>query len=257
MVIKLNKKIEIVKIEETLKLPEDLQSQVESFWQRQVEKNPHLFNGEVWSVTKFEDLPDKIKISIQKTNYAHYLFDERVGIEGQYACYNLNCSILLETQDGYYIVGEMSETTSYPKGLQITGGTLDQNDITQDGQVDIINNVARELKEELNIDLFDKSVLQEYKMQYIEMPQQRRHAYTPMMKGILSITAKQMEEKYAEYKRSLEQSGEDVEFARLHFIKKENALEILRSLDNPKRPYLEDLIGLDQKSRCHKLDEDR
>lgn len=49
----------------------------------------------------------------------HYLFDERVGIEGQYGCYNLNCGILLETQDGYYIVGEMNETTSYPKGLQI------------------------------------------------------------------------------------------------------------------------------------------
>lgn len=33
------------------------------------------------SVTKFEELPDKIKLSIQKTNYAHYLFDERVGYE--------------------------------------------------------------------------------------------------------------------------------------------------------------------------------
>lgn len=54
--------------------------------------------------------------------------------------------------------------------------------------------VARELKEELNIDLFDKDIVQEYKMQYMEMPQGKRHSYTPMMKGILSITAKQMEE---------------------------------------------------------------
>ena len=249
MVVKINKKIEIVKIEERLKLPENLQNQVENFWKKQVEENPHLFNGEVWSVTRFEELPDRIKISIQKTNYAHYLFDERVGIEGQYACYNLNCGILLETKDGYYIVGEMTETTSYPKGLQISGGNLDQNDIKQDGQVDIINNVAIELKEELNINLFDKSVVQEYKMQYMEMPQGRRHSYAPMMKGILSITAKQIEEQYNEYKRTLEQSGEDVEFEILHFIKKENALEILRSLDNPKRPYLEDLIDLDSKSR--------
>lgn len=69
------------------------------------------------------------------------------------------------------------------------------------------------------------------------------------MIGILSITAKQMEEQYNNYKRLLEQTGQDVEFRKLHFIKKENALEILKSLDNPKRPYLEDLIDLDSKSK--------
>lgn len=247
MVIKINKKIEVVKIEKKLILPDNLQKQIEDFWKKQVEENPHLFNGEIWSVTKFEELPDKIKIHIQQTNYAHYLFDERVGIQGQYGCYNLNCGILLETQDGYYIIGEMNETTSYPKGLQISGGNLDQNDIKQNGQVDIINNVARELKEELNIDLFDKSVVQEYKMQYMEIPQGNRHSYAPMMKGILSITSKQMEKLYNNFKRLLEQTGEDVEFKKLHFIKKENALEILKSLQNPKRPYLEDLIELDSK----------
>lgn len=247
MLIKTNKKIEVEKIEESLQLPEDLKIKIANFWKKQVEENPHLFNGEVWSVTRFEEMPDKIKIGIQKTNYAHYLFDERVGIEGQYACYNLNCGILLETKDGYYIVGEMNETTSYPKGLQISGGNLDQNDIKEDGKVDIINNVARELKEELNIDLFDKTVIQEYKMQYMENPQGRRHSYAPMMKGNLSITAKQMEEQYNQYKKALEQTGDDVEFERLHFIKKENALETLKSLNNPKRPYLEDLIDLDSK----------
>lgn len=248
MVVKINKKIEVEKIKENLQLPENLQNQIEDFWKKQVEENPHLFNGEVWSVTGFEELPDRIKIYIQKTNYSHYLFDERVGIEGKYACYNVWSGILLETKDGYYIVGESNKTTSYPNGLQITGGNLDQNDIKQDGQVDIINNVARELKEELNIDLFDKSVVQEYKMQYMEMPQRRRHSYAPMMKGILTITAKQMEEQYNNYKKMLEQTGEFVEFERLHFIKKENALEILKSLANPKRPYLEDLIDLDSKS---------
>lgn len=247
MVIKINKKIEVIKIEETLKLPKNLRNQIEDFWKKQIAENPHLFNGEVWSVIKFEELPDKIKISIQKTNYAHYLFDERVGIESQYACYNLNCGILLETKDGYYIIGEMAETTSYPKGLQISGGNLDKNDIKQDGQVDIINNVARELKEELDIDLFNKDIVQEYKMQYMEIPQGKRHSYAPMMKGILTITAKQMQEKYSNYKRVLEQNGKDIEFEKLHFIKKESALEILKSLDNPKRPYLEDLLVLDSK----------
>lgn len=249
MIIKVNKKIEVTKMKEKIQLPKELQIKIDNFWKKEVEKNPHLFNGEVWSVTNFEELPDKIKMNIQKTNYAHYLFDERVGIEGKNACFNLSCGIWLETKDGQYIIGEMNETTSYSKGLEISGGSLDQNDIKVDGQVDIINNVARELKEELNVDLFDKTIVEEYRMQYMERPQGRRHSYAPMMKGILSITAKQMEKQYNEYKSELEQNGEDVEFKKLHFIKKENALEILKSLDNPKRPYLEDLIKLDSKSR--------
>lgn len=249
MVIKVNKKIEVTKIEEKLQLPQNLQIQIENFWKKQLIENPHLFNGEIWSVTKFQELPDKIKMSIQKTNYAHYLFDERVGIEGKYACYNLNCGILLETHDGYYIVGEMNETTSYPNGLQISGGNLDQNDIQPDGQVDIVNNIARELKEELGIDLFDKNIVQEYEMRYMETPQGKRHSYAPMMKGILTITAEQMEELYNNYKNELEQNGQEIEFATLHFIKKENAIEELKSLNNPKRPYLEDLISIDSRTR--------
>ena len=245
MVIKINKKIEVIKLEKSMQLPEKLKTKIEKFWEEQVKENPHLFNGEVWNVTKFEELPDKLRLTIQKTNYAHYLYDERVGIEGQYACYNLYCGILLETKDEYYIIGEMDKTTSYPKCLQTSGGNLDQNDIKQDGQVDIINNIVRELKEELNIDLFDKNVVKGYEMQYMEIPEGKRHSYAPMMKGILLITAKQMEEQYKEYKNTLEQNGEDIEFEKLHFIKKENASEILKNLNNPKRPYLEDLINLD------------
>lgn len=45
IVIKINKKIEVIKIEETLKLPENLQNQIEDFWKKQVEENPHLFFG--------------------------------------------------------------------------------------------------------------------------------------------------------------------------------------------------------------------
>ena len=66
MVIKVNKKIEVTKVEEKLQLPQKLQIQIENFWKKQLIENPHLFNGEIWSVTKFQELPDKIKMSIQK-----------------------------------------------------------------------------------------------------------------------------------------------------------------------------------------------
>ena len=245
MEIELHKKLEIIRDSENVVLPKDIMKKIEMFWKKQVEENPHLFNGEVWSVTKFEELEDKFRLTIQKTNYAHYLYDERVGLEGDLACYNLNGGILLETLDKKYIVGEMNETTSYPKGLQIPGGNLDQNDIKKDGSVDLIGNIARELQEELNLNLFDSSIIQSYKMQYMELPEGRRHSYSPKLKGLLKMTSEEMKDYYEKYKEYLEETNQEVEFAKLHFINKENAVTELDSLDNPKRPYLRNLLYMD------------
>ena len=245
MEIELHKKLEIIRDSENVVLPKDIIEKIKIFWQKQVEENPHLFNGEVWSVTKFEELEDKFRLTVQKTNYAHYLYDERVGLEGDLACYNLNGGILLETLDKKYIVGEMNETTSYPKGLQIPGGNLDQNDIKKDGSVDLIGNIARELQEELNLNLFDSSIIQSYKMQYMELPEGRRHSYSPKLKGLLKMTSEEMKDYYEKYKEYLEETNQEVEFAKLHFINKENAVTELDSLDNPKRPYLRNLLYMD------------
>ena len=245
MEIELHKKLEIIRDKKNVELPKDIVEKIKIFWQKQVEENPHLFNGEVWSVTKFEELEDKFRLTVQKTNYAHYLYDERVGLEGDLACYNLNGGILLETLDKKYIIGEMNETTSYPKGLQIPGGNLDQNDIKKDGSVDLIGNIARELQEELNLNLFDSSIIQSYKMQYMELPEGRRHSYSPKLKGLLKMTSEEMKDYFEKYKEYLKETNQEVEFAKLHFINKENAVTELDSLDNPKRPYLRNLLYMD------------
>ena len=250
MVIKLDKELEIIKAEKDIELPQNIAKKIENFWKKQVEENPHLFNGEVWSVTNFEELEDKFRVTVQKTNYAHYLYDERVGLEGNLGCYNLNGGILLETLDKKYIVGEMDKTTSYPKGLQIPGGNLDQNDIKENGTVDLIGNIARELKEELNLDLFDRSIIQSYKMQYMELPEGRRHSYSPKLKGFLKMTSEEMKEYYEKYKLYLKETNQEVEFTKLHFIDKENVIAELDALDNPKRPYLRGLLYMDSKEEA-------
>lgn len=86
-------------------------------------------------------------------------------------------------------------------------------------------------------------------MKYLEIPEGKRHSYAPMMKGILTITAKQMEERYNNYINKLKQMNEEIEFSRLYFFKKDNTLENLKKLSNPKRPYLESLIDLDSKEK--------
>ena len=196
-----------IRDKKNVELPKDIVEKIKIFWQKQVEENPHLFNGEVWSVTKFEELKDRLRLTVQKTNYAHYLYDERVGL----------------------------------------GGNLDQNDIKEDGTVDLIGNIARELQEELNLDLFDKSMIPSYKMQYMELPEGRRHAYSPKLKGFLKMTSEEMKEYYEKYKTYLKENNQEVEFAKIHFIDKENVVAELDALDNPKRPYLRGLLCMDSK----------
>ena len=246
MVRKIEKEIEIVIIEEPIELPSCVQKQIEAFWEEQLQKNPCLFNGEVWSVTKKEELVDKIRLSIQKTSYAHYLFSQKVGIQTQaHRCYNLSCGILLETIDHHYIIGEMNKTTSFPRGLQISGGNLDRTDI-QGKKGRMINTVARELKEELGIDL---EKIKDKEVRYIEEPDNdlKRNAYSVIMKGILNFTKDQMKKHYSKYKQQLEEKGEEIEFNTLYFIPKQNASSVLEQLDNPKAPYLKALIALDSK----------
>lgn len=74
------------------------------------------------------ELPIKLKETInenfektKKSDYAHYLYGERIGYQKEYECKNLSAGCLLETIDGYYIVGKLDENTSNPTILQVTG----------------------------------------------------------------------------------------------------------------------------------------
>ena len=249
MLKEIRKEIRVIREKEEIILPDNIKKQINEHWNKSIKENPNLFNGEIWTVTKLEEEEKEIIFTIKKTNYAHYLYGERVGLDKKYSCFNLNCGILLETKDRYYIIGEMDKTTSYPGGLQISGGNLDQNDIKTNGEVDIVNNVARELKEELNIDLFDKNIVESFKFKYLEYPEGRRCAYTFIMKGKLTLTSEEVKKRFSEYLKYLIKTRGEIEFSKLHFLKCEKADEELKKLNNPKREYLETLISMDMKDR--------
>ena len=137
MVIHTNKKVKLKTIHKMMDLPENLKNEIKLFWQEQVKDNPNLFNGETWNVTKMEELEDTILFTIEKTDYAHYIYDERHGIEPQYTCHNISGGVYLVTKDGYGVVGELDNSTSFPMCLQVSGGGIDKKDIV-DNEFDIV-----------------------------------------------------------------------------------------------------------------------
>lgn len=244
MVINTNKKVRLKTIHDKMYLPEQLKKEIEIFWEEQTKENPNLFNGEVWNVTKMEEMKDEIVLTLEKTDYAHYIYDERHGIDEKYACHNIAGGVYIVTKDRYGVVGELDNSTSYPMCLQVSGGGIDKSDMVNN-EFDIVKTAERELKEELNLDLNNNEQINKYDFSYIEVPEGRRHAYCIILKAFSTMTAKELDEHFREYKKYLEKNNGEIEFNKLHFLKLGKSVEELDKLENPKRLYVRQLFEIE------------
>lgn len=238
-----------VNIEDTqFELPQKIRNKIEEFWNEALKDNPNLWNGELMCVDECKRKGNQIVITCKKSNYAHYLYDERIGLPKEYACSSLVAGCLLETSDGYYIVGELADNTSYPHCMQISGGSADNNDI-DNGKINIFNTILRECEEELNIRLQDKKQVEQFEIKYISLPSDKVHTYILFAKGNLNMNKDQMIEYYEEYLKCLKENNLEIEFSRIHFIKKGKTTEELEKFKNPRREYLKSLLEEDSKVR--------
>lgn len=234
--------------DEILELPKDIKEQISIFWKQSKKDNPSLFNGELICVSEYKKTNNAIEITCKRTHYSHHLCDERVGLSKEYGCHNLVVGCLLETSDNYYVIGEMARNTSVPNCLQIPGGNVDNTDIKEE-RVDILNALIRECKEEVNINLQDKNIVESFEIKYISLPNEKSNAYLIIAKGNLRMTKKELIEYYKEYLTYLKDNNLEIEFTRLHFINKKNTREKLNRLKNPKRSYVEELLEIDSNNK--------
>ena len=238
--------------DEKIKLPEYLNKKINIFWEDAIKKTPSLWNGELLCVNEFveDEKNKKIDIICRKSNYAHYLYNERIGIERKYSCSSLIAGCIFETSDGYYVVGALGKDTSYPGCLQVSGGSADNDDIFGE-RIDVLSTIVRESKEEINIDLNDKKLVDSWKIKYIDMPEEelKPHTYIIFAKAKLKMTKDEMDKYYKDYLDFLEKNNLEIEFEKLYFISKNKITEDLNKLDNPKRGYLEKVFLEDANSR--------
>ena len=237
-IVKVEKPI-ILKFENRrIDLPIKLKENIENFWNNAIKENPNLYNGQDYVVEKVKETEENIEMLVVKSDYAHYLYDERVGIQKEeYRCCSPWGGILLLTKDDYFVIGEMNSTTSVPYCLQISGGGIDIKDI-ENGVINIDLNIKRELKEELNLNLDDI----DYKIEFIEYPSKTRNAYGFLAIGKINQTKDELTQHFKHYKEYLISNNLEVEFNKLIFLKKQRALQELDELPNNRRPYLRDLI---------------
>lgn len=240
-----NKKISITYEDKAVTLPEEIKEKIKKSWQKFQNENPVLYNGDVTCVSSYETTDNEINIKCQKSDFAHYLYDERIGLPIEYSCINISAGCLLETIDGYYLIGELDEKMSYPHVLQISGGNVDKKDI-KNGIVDIMKTISREVMEEVNIDLYDESQVYNLKLKYIyETEKNDKPKVQIFAKANLKMTSEEVQDYYDSYFEYLKANNLEIEFGKIHLIKKSNAIEILKNMSNPKREYLLPLINSD------------
>ena len=243
-----NKNLKITLKNEKLELPEELQRKIKEHFKKVQKSGANVWDGEIICATNFKVTYNEVKIMCDKSNYSHYLYGERIGLPKEYECRNLAGGCLIETSDGYYVLGELDETTSYPHVLQATGGNIDKKDINGE-KIYIEKTIIREAKEELNLDLDDKNIVSEYKMfaMYIS-GEKEQPGIQVFAKAKLKMNAKELKDYFEKYNKYLKENNLEVEFKQLHFFNKNNATEELEKLDNPKRDHVAPLLKLAMKN---------
>jgi 8-oxo-dGTP pyrophosphatase MutT (NUDIX family) len=137
-------------IAEPLTLPAHLKRAVDEHWDAEGEG---FFRGLVLSVTSIVQRSEKLNVQLVCSDYAHYLYTTRHRLTGQNALRAAYTSCLLRTNDGQFVIAEMGGATQTPGRLQLPGGNIDQNDIGAQGSVDVAGSIAREMLEELGLNL--------------------------------------------------------------------------------------------------------
>lgn len=247
-----NKKVVVFMKNTKIELPQNIQDKINENWKKIEEEGSNVWNGEVYGVTNLEDTEKEVIIECKKSNYAHYLYGERIGLPVQYECKNLSAGALIETSDHYYLVGELDETTSYPHMLQVSGGGVDNADVKEE-RADIIKTILREVMEEINIDLEDKSIVSSFDTKYMYITEKNEQPGIQIFaKANLNMTAGELQEHYKTYLAYLRENELEVEFGKIHFIK---TMKELNSLPNAKRSYLAPLIEAGIREREEQLEE--
>lgn len=111
----IKEKIKIMYDHENIELPKEEKEAIEKHWKKELEKNPHLFRGNLVTVVDiYKNQEEEIKIICKKTDYAHFMY-EKENKEIPSKCCSMWAGNLVETSDHHYILGRMTSKTANPR----------------------------------------------------------------------------------------------------------------------------------------------
>jgi 8-oxo-dGTP pyrophosphatase MutT (NUDIX family) len=216
---------------ESFLLLNSLQESINEFWELLIKENPYLTRGEIFSIKNMSWSEEELNITLQKTDYAHFLFSQQLNSDNKYKCRSVVANGVILTSDGYFVIGEMNTFTSAPGRLQFVAGGIDSSDL-QGNVVNMFESLSRESQEEIGIDLADSKLVSKVTPKYIV----EWKAISLVYLVELSIDSQQMKLHYNDFENGLISKGITPEFSSIIFVPTN---QVLTFLNNDPRSKLE------------------
>lgn len=195
-------------------LPAGLRQKIDTYWQKLILQKPQLKNGEVFTVTSLDS--DYRNIELAETDYAHYLYSQRVGGLGDYTVRIIHPAALVITSDNKLVLGEMGDHTSMPGIIQCCGGGIDHNDL-EGNVVNIRHAMRRELMEELNIDVNNTDNIKSFAPAYLKIGGSKNKMTVAFLLHT-NQTSSQIKDGFDSLGEKLRSQGKDSEFKKILVI---------------------------------------
>ena len=159
--------IKVYYTNQKISLPTSYIEGVSKHWQNLILSGQKFFNGDVFTINNIEPNKDGANIFVGLTDYSHFLYTINKNNYEDYDCRVIHTSVLIETNDNKFAIGEMNEGTAFPFKLQFIGGGIDKSDLK--GEIlDLEHNVKKEILEELGIEVENKSIVKSLKPCYLK-----------------------------------------------------------------------------------------
>lgn len=223
-----------------VELPESIKEQHEKFWDNQIKINPHLRNGEVFTITQIDNTLKELKVTVAKTDYKHFLYTIRH--EGcAFPCKVIFTCVTVITSDNYIAFGRMNEHTSTPGRLQFTGGGLDESDL--DGSVfNLEKSIGKELEEEMGV-LIKAPYVNSFAPRFLKS-KGTYDFWAVMFELKVDLSMYELRRLFQEHNQRLTDKGERPEFEEFLFVLLEetNVLDFIENNHSLKEDYLDPVL---------------
>lgn len=225
--------IQVLVDREELQLPYDLQQSINACWDTVAKEKPYLTRGEIFTISHMNWTEKELQITLQKTDYAHFLFSKGLSFDHPYRCRGVVANGVFLTSDGYFVIGEMNTHTSTPGRLQFVAGGIDSSDLKGD-VVDLLGSLHRESQEELGIDLTDSNLVASVIPEFIVQWQSIALIYQIE----LAIDSRQLQLHYENFESTLLGEGIAPEFSSIIFIHVDQLSHFLKADPREKLEFL-------------------
>ena len=231
------KNIKISVLDKEIKLPNEIRSKVNQHWEN-INRKGIFSRGKVFTIHQIQEDENNLFISLINTDYAHFLYSRKMELSAQYDCTVVYPATLILTSDQHIVYGHMNEGTANPNRIQFVAGGLDENDLEEE-HINILNNIDREVYEELGIELTKTKCLSPLSPWLIK---RGGKSFVLIYRVTLGLTSQEVKEIHKQYKNKLYSKGDLPEFKRVETIPL-NSTELNRLLlsNDPKADYIDPL----------------